>query len=172
MTADEIRFRSIYLFLECSRAVEQCAGRLAASVSAPSGPDGRPVEQVLRRELGLLFRYWTTRQIWERLASNEADAKALNLALLRLCTEAFRLPRDGSGLRYAELSTLTEEVQELSRRLASALGPAPQPLLSELPGAVAAWRDAVTRSTVEALELPLDQLTVSVQAWMERSPDA
>jgi hypothetical protein len=115
-----------------------------------------------------LFRYWATRQIWEQLESEEADAKALNLALLRLFTDAFGLPKDGSGLRYAELSNLTEEFQELSHRITNALGLEHRPLLSELQATIMPLRDAISRYTRDALELSPEQLRPSVQEWAGR----
>ena len=132
-------------------------------------------EQALKRELGLLFRYWTTRQIWERLEAREADAKELNLALLRLFTNAFQLPKDGSGLRYAELSTPTEEIRELSARMTQALsaGEANQARwLAELQAGLVPWREAVLRYTADAIDLPLEQLGVSVKQWVNRTPPA
>jgi hypothetical protein len=170
MTQEESRVRSVYLFLVCSRAIEQCTARLAATLSSVPLSAKLLLEKALRRELGLLFRYWATRQIWERLESNEADAKSLNLALLRLFTDAFKLPKDGSGVRYAELSTFAEEVRELGHRITFALGMEHQPLLAELQSAIVPWRDAVAKHTVDALELPLDQLTSSLKEWAERTP--
>ena len=169
MNPEELRVRSLYLFLACTRAVDQFKARLLTTMPSPI-PSQPMVERMLRRELGLLFRYWITRQVWERLEASEADAKKLNLALLRLFTEGFRLPKDGSGLRYAEMSTLAEEVRELSHRITNALGAEHPALLSELSAAILPWRDAVGRYTVEALELPVTQLTSSVKEWAERMP--
>ena len=171
MTPEEIRVRSLYLFLTCWQAVDQFKERLLGTLPAPA-PSKAMVERTLRRELGLLFRYWITRQIWERLESSEADAKQLNLALLRLFTEGFKLSKDGSGLRYAQLSTLPDEVQELSHRITNALGTTYPALLGELSAAILPWRDAVGRYTVDALELPVAQLTSSVKEWAERMPGA
>lgn len=169
MTEEEIRVRSIYLFLVCSQAVEQFKDRLAASLPSPPLSSKLLTERLLRRELGLLFRYWTTREIWQRLEADEADAKHLNLALLRLFTNDFKLPKDGSGLRYAELSTPAEEAQELSQRVTTALGVEHQPLLAELQGGLLSWRSAVLKYTADALERPLDELTASIKAWAERA---
>ena len=119
-----------------------------------------------------MFRYWATRQIWRRLEANETDAKSLNLALLRLFFDGFRLPKDGSGMRYAELSTVNEETNELSQRITNALGAEHRPLVKELEGAILPWRDAVFRYTVDALELPIEQLSSSIKAWAERPPPA
>ena len=168
MTQEEITVRSMYLFLACSQAIEQFAARLAATIPAPD-PSLKPaLDRSLKRELGLLFRYWVSQQIWERLDASEADAKNLNLALLRLFTEAFKLPRDGSGLRYAALSSMREEIQELSRRITDALGTADKALVMELEGAILPWRDAITKYTSDALETPLEPLSASVKALVER----
>lgn len=169
MNAEEIRLRALYLFLTCSRAVEQCLDRLAATFPASPLSARVTLERSLRRELGLLFRYWTTRQIWDRLDAREADATQLNLALLRLFTDGFKLPKDGSGLRYAELSTTAEEAQELSLRISHALGMAHEPLVAELQTGIVPWRDGVSQYTKEALELPLAQISEVVKAWAQRS---
>ena len=167
MTQEEIKVRSVYLFLACSQAIEQFTARLAATISPPDPLRKSSVERSLRRELALLFRYWASQQIWERLESREADAKNLNLALLRLFTDTL-LPRDGSGKRYAELSSMTEELVELRRRITETLGIADTALLTELENAILPWRDAITQYTTDALETPLAQLAASVQALVER----
>jgi hypothetical protein len=169
MTQDEIRLRAVYLFLACSNALKQCEVRLLPTMPVVTEDTKRSVGIALRKELGLLFRYWATRNIWERL-STEADAKHLNLTLLRLFTDGFHLPRDGSGLRYAELSTTAPEAKELSERITHALGQECRPLIAELQGAILSWRDAIVKYTTDALELPLDQLTSSVQGWAEHMP--
>ena len=170
MSPEEIRTRSVYLFLSCSRVLEQFAERLAATVPTSAPLDRRVLERSLRKELGLLFRYWTTRQIWERLEASEADAKRLNLALLRLFTDSFKLPQDGSGIRYAELSTLAEEVRELGHRLTQALGMEYPPLVETLEGEILLWQEAVMKQTADALNLPLPQAASSVKAWAEQAP--
>ena len=171
MTDEEIRVRSVYLFLACSQAVEQFKDQLAATFPTPPLSSKLLLDKLLRRELGLLFRYWTTRKIWERLEANEADAKSLNLALLRLFTDGLKLPKDGSGLRYAELSTPIEEVHELSHRMTNALGVEHPPLLTELQEGLFLWRDTVLQHTANAIELPLTELTASIQRWTARAPD-
>ena len=168
MNPEEIRIRSVYLFLAASQALEQFAGRLAATVPAASASAQRLLDRSLKRELGLLFRYWATRQIWERLDTSETDAKHLNVALLRLFTDAFKLPQDGSGIRYAELSTLAEEVHELSQRLTHALGMEYPSLLDVLQGGILPWREAVAKHTANALSLPLEQIASSVKEWAGR----
>ena len=170
MSPDELRLRSLYVFLSCSQAVEQCKDQLIATFPSPTLSTKLFLEQSLRRELAMLFRYWMTREIWERLETNEEDAKHLNLVLLRLFTNAFRLPRDGSGLRYASLAMLSEEVLELSHRITSAIGMEHQPLLAQLQSTIAPWRDSVIRYTADALTLPLDQLAAKVKALAELVP--
>ena len=172
MTQEDIQIRSTYLYVRCSHTVEQAVGRLAGTVTSAHMPSRLLLQQILKRELGLLFRYWITRRVWEQLESAEEDAKRLNLALLRLFTEGFRLARDGSGLRYARLSTPAEEVQELSHRLTNALGIEHQALLIELQEGIASWRAAVTQDTTDALALPLEPLTATVKAWAERASEA
>ncbi len=172
MTPEEVRVRSAYLFLACSQAVDQLKDRLLTHLSDPPASLKHFAEKSLRRELGLLFRYWTTRQIWSRLDDRESDAKELNLALLRLFTDGFKLPKDGSGLRYAELSTAAEEVRELGHRVTNALGADYPELLVELQRSLPAWRDAVNRYTIDSLELPVDRLASSVGEWADRLPVA
>lgn len=170
MSPEEVRLRSLYLFLNCSSAVEQFTDRLAATFPAAPLSSRVVLDRALRRELGMLFRYWTTRQIWSRMESREEDAKRLNLTLLRLFTEGFRLPKDGSGLRYAELSTSAEEVRELGQRITDVLGTAYEPLLTDLQATIPPWREAVIKYTREALELPLTEISTAVKVWAERTP--
>lgn len=165
MIQEEIRLRATYLFLACSRAIEQLKESLATHLPSPALRLKPLLEKPLRRELGLLVRYWTTRHIWQQWEANEAEAKQLNLVLLRLFTEEFKLPKDGTGLRYAELSTLDEELRELSRRITDAIEIEHQPLLGELQQGLSPCREAVLRHTVEALQLPLDQLQSRISAW-------
>ncbi len=169
MTQEEIRIRSLYLFLACSQAVDEFKGKLEASFPELPLSSQLLLDKVLKRELGMLFRYWATRKIWDRLDAHEADAKALNVALLRLFTEGFRLPRDGSGLRYAELSTPSEEMQELRHRLTDALGMERPPLFDALLGGIGLWRDTVLGYTGEALERPINELLSQVQRWTAQS---
>ena len=171
MTEEEIRIRSLYLFLACSQAVEQAKDQLVETFPSPPLSSQLLLDRLLRRELGILFRYWATRKIWERFESNEADAKNLNLAVLRLFVEGFKLPKDGSGLRYAELSTSAEEARELGHRVTDALGMEYQPVLAQLQGGIISWRDAVLKHTIDALERPVDELTSSVKQWAERAPE-
>ena len=170
MDTEELRLRSLYLFLSCSQAIEQFTDRLVGVVPSPSPSGKRVLEQAVRRELAMLFRYWMTRQIWEQFEANEGDAKHLNLALLRLFTNAFKLPRDGSGLRYASLSTLAEELQELRHRITNSLGMEHHALLAELQGGIVPWREAVVKYTTEGLELPLAPLSSKVKMLAEQVP--
>jgi hypothetical protein len=171
MTQEEVRTRALYLFLACSQVVDQLKEELLGKLPV-AGSALRPMTvQIVRRELGLLFRYWATRQIWQRLEAYEADAKALNLALLRLFTEGLKLPRDGSGLKYASISNLADAVRELSQRLHHGLGQEYPQLLSHLQAGILTWHDVVKRHTDEALEWPLEQLAARVKSWAERPPE-
>jgi hypothetical protein len=165
MSPEEIRVRSLYLFLACSRAIEEGSGRLKATV-----PDSMPavksaLDKAVKKELALVFRYWATRKIWERLESRELEAKELNLAVLRLFFEGFRLPKDGSGMRYAELSTVSDEAREVSHRLANALGVEHPPLAREIERALLPWRDAVLQYTTEALSRSVEELSRAIKEW-------
>lgn len=168
MTEEEIRVRSIYLYLSCSQDVERYVTQVVAALPTPLPSPRILLEQVVRRELGLLIRYWIARQVWQRLDANEADAKLLNLSLLRLFIEGLRLPRDGSGLRYAELSSLADETRELHHRMVNALGVDAPSLLTTLQQSVGAWRQTTWQATAEALERPVEQLTDRVKAWAQR----
>ena len=168
MLPEEIRLRALYLYLACAQGVETFKDELATVL--PDGPEAaKPtMDRTLRRELGLLFRYWTTREIWERLETDESSAKQLNLMLLRLFTEGLRLPRDGSGLRYAELSAPAEQVHEMISRIATALGTTHAPLLDAVRSGAPPWREVVVQYVVDALELPMSQIRASVKGWAER----
>lgn len=172
MHTEEVHLRSLYLYLGCARAVEEFQGRLLTTLPADTPATEQARCRVLRRELGMLFRYWTTREIWNRLEAEQHDAKSLNLRLLRLFTEGFRLPRDGSGLRYAELMTPAEEVHELSYRITNALGMSHPPLLEMLHSGILPWRDMVMRRTRDALDFPLEKVRQSVREWMAKVEDS
>lgn len=172
MTQEEIRVRSLYLFLACSQTIEQSRGRLLRTVPQLAESLRPLFEKTIKKELGLVFRYWATQQVWKALEAQEPDAKDFNLALLRLFFEGLRLPKDGSGLRYAELFTLTEQVIELYRRLSSSLGTTNDSLLKELQQEMPAWHAAVMKHTADALELPMEALAVKIKAWAERAPES
>ena len=165
MVPEELRVRSLYIFLSCSRAIEEASGRVRAAVPDSLSSVQPALDKTLKKELALLFRYWATRRIWERLGSDELGAKELNLALLRLFFEGFKLPKDGSGMRYAELSTVSEEIRELAHRVAHALGGEHPPLLEELERAILPWRDAVLQCTAEALSRSTEDLSSAIAAW-------
>ena len=169
MSPEDIRLRSLYLFYACSRSVNACKDRLLTTFPDQPMTSTLVLDRSLIRELGMLFRYWTTRQIWDQLEDAEADAKNLNLALLRLFTDGFKLPKDGSGLKYAELSSPSEEVRELGQRITAALGLEYQPLLDELSAGIVGWRDDVTRHTKAALELPIGEISSAVKEWAQQS---
>lgn len=167
MIEEEVRVRSVYLFVSCAQLIEECKERLVAKLPVPSLSSKVLLDKAITRELGLLFRYWATRSIWEKLAVNEESAKQLNLALLRLFTNGLKLPKDGSGLKYAELSVLSEEARELSHRMTAAIGSEHPPLLAELHGSIAAWRAEILKHTADALQRPLDQLTGRIKDWAQ-----
>ena len=170
MSPEEVRLRSLYLFLASSRVVEQFKDRLAATFPDSPLTAKLVLEKSLRKEIGMLCRYWIARQIWDRLDAHESDAKQLNLALLRLFTDGFKLPKDGSGLRYAELSTPAEEAQELSRRITASLGMEHLPLLAALHAGILSYRDLIMKHTSQALELPLGEVAEQAKAWA-REPE-
>ena len=172
MTPEEVHVRSLYLFLACSRAIEEGCSRLREAATGATTSVQAALEKALKKELALLFRYWATRKIWERWESQELEAKVLNLALLRLFYEGFRLPKDGSGMRYAELSTVNDEAQELTHRVANALGINHVPLTQALERSVLTWRDAVMQYTVEALTRSEPELSVAIKAWAVAGPAA
>lgn len=166
-----MRVRCVYLFLACSDAAEQTKDRLVATFTTPPPLVAGALEKALRRELGLLFRYWASRQVWGHLESDEADATRFNLMLLRLFVDGFKLSRDGSGLRYAELSTPAEELRELCHRITEAIGMEHPPLVAQLHGSLGSLRDTVAQHAAEALGWPLERLTPRVKAWLERPPE-
>ncbi len=172
MTEEEIRVRSVYLFICSSQLIEQCKDKLISTLPTPPLSSKVILDKSITRELGLLFRYWATRSIWDKLSADEEAAKQLNLALLRLFINGLKLPRDGSGKKYAELSTLPEEVRELSHRMVTAVGSDHAPMLAEIQGNIAAWRAGMLQYTADALQRPLDQLTGRIKAWAEKSSGA
>lgn len=176
MTQGEIGTRCAYLFEACFDLLESIRAEFAAAVPSPSPQERRMLDKAVTRELGLLFRYWATSHIWRQCESNETDARHLNLAVLRLFTDQLKLPKDGSGLRYAELPP-TDEEGELGRRISQATGIASAPLLRIVHGSIESWREVLTRHTAEAVELPVGDLAARTRAKIqgrrsERTDDA
>jgi len=160
MTDDEIRLRALYVFYQCEAMVTEAMAQLQPLVPRETEMSA---ERVLRRELGLLFRYWATHCIWGRLEARQEEAKRLNISILRLFIDAFKLPRDGSGLKYAELPTVNDMANELSQRLRHALGGMPQPLDVILHASVRQWEDRIGRDVGDALALPFDAVQAAVK---------
>lgn len=160
------------MFLACSQVIDTSQAQAGRAV--PEAPEtGRLLfQKTLRRELGLLFRYWATQHIWKALERCEADATNINLALLRLFFEGLRLPKDGSGLRYAQLFTVPEQIQELSHRLNQSLGTGGDAVLKQLQDDLPAWRAEVIKHTTDALGLSIEELSAKIKRWAEREPEA
>lgn len=150
MTPEQTHACAQQLCRACAQSAQEWVGQLLQVAPAPP-ESGRSIQRVLMRELGLLGRYWATQQIWQRLEADDRAATALNLAVLRAFTEAFQLPRDGSGLRYASLGSPGEESRELGARVTTALGLEHEPLLRQLQVGIAAWRQTVLRAVEDAL---------------------
>ena len=167
MTDEEIRLRALYVFLGCQQAIDDYATRLLESLPAASEVQ-LPVEKMVTRELGLLFRYWATQHIWKVLET-EHDAKNFNLAVLRQFFDGLRLPKDGSGICYAERLTIAEQTSELSKRLSNQIGIQAESLLEEFQHEVPAWHASVINYTEEALHIPLERLQSSITEWAKRA---
>ena len=158
MQAEELQARSGHLCAVCLETAQQCAEQLSGVLPASLGRSESELRRLMLRELGLLFRHWATREIWQRLDADQASATALNQAVLRRFVEAFKLPRDGSGLRYSSLGSIGEEARELSTRLTFVLGVEHQPLMRQLQAGIMAWREAVLRAVEQTLTLSREQL--------------
>ena len=172
MTPQEIQVRSLYVFLACSQVIEQCQGSLSRTVPELTEAVKPLFQKSVKKELGLLFRYWATQHIWKALDNREADAKNMNLALLRLFFEGLRLPKDGSGLRYAELFTVPEQISELYHRLANSVGLTSDPLLKHLQQEMPVWRAEVMKQTTDALGLSVEALSEKIKVWAEREHES
>jgi len=168
MTDEDLRFRSLYVLRRCEALIQEASARLRPLAPPQGDAPAGLIEHTLRRELGLLFRYWATHDIWDRLEAQQEDAKRLNISVLRLFIEAFKLPRDGSGLRYAELGTLNDTANELAHRLRLGLGGLPQPLTDILQASIRPWKEAVGRAVQDALARSLDEVQASVTRAAER----
>ncbi|MBI2174313.1 MAG: hypothetical protein HYU33_03875 [Candidatus Omnitrophica bacterium] len=159
MSTQEIQARARYLFLTCVQMVDRVKERLVSLLPESVQSNAAALEVSLRRELGLLFRYWATQQIWQRMALQEKEARMMNIALLRLFTEELKLPRDGSGLRYAQLGSLIEETREFKKRVGQLIGFEYPPLTAQLEGALLVLREELERRVAEALQMPLEDLS-------------
>lgn len=169
MTDHELALRALYLYFSCSRQVERSLGMLLAALPASGRIEAGIQERTTRRECGLLFRHWASREIWERM-DEDAQATQLNLELLRLFTNGFKLPKDGSGLRYAELSTLEEELREFWHRLTRALGVEDTRLLGLMERSAGEWRSAVAEAAGQALQQEFSLIEAEVKEWTQAAP--
>jgi hypothetical protein len=169
MTDHELSLRALYLYFSCSRHLEQALGTLLAALPASGRAEAGIQERAARREFGLLFRHWAAHEIWERM-DEDAQATKLNLELLRLFTSGFKLSKDGSGLRYAELSSLEEELKEFWHRLARGLGVEDTRLLSLMERSAGEWRSAVTEAVEQCLQREFSLIEAEVKEWTQATP--
>ena len=166
MTDQELRLRALNLYLVCSQLVDAALRLLLQALPASGRAEGLIQERMARRECGLLFRHWVSREIWQRV-ENDGEATKLNLELLRLFTSGFKLPKDGSGLRYAELATPEEELHEFWDRLTHALGIEETRLLGTIEQASGEWRQGVDRAAERMLSQSIAVIEAEVREWTQ-----
>lgn len=166
MTDQELRLRALDMYLSCSRVVDQALRYLLPALPASGKAEAVSQERTARRECGMLFRHWASREIWDRVEQDK-DATQMNLELLRLFTNGFKLPKDGSGLRYAELSTQEEELREFWHRLTHALGVEETRLLAMIERAADEWKQAVMQAAERMLTQPIAVIEAEVREWTQ-----
>ncbi len=114
MDSEEIRIRSLYLYVACSYAAVKLKEHIFAEMEKLGITSDEARKELVLKEIGVLFLFWTTRQIWERLVENEGDAKSLNVALAKLFHDGFKLPSDERRIRYAQVSGTVEEIEQFA----------------------------------------------------------
>ncbi len=149
--------------------VESALPGLLPTLAAPTRTEAMAYERAVRRECGMLFRHWAARAVWENV-TDDADATQVNLELLRLCTAGFKLPKDGSGLRYAELGSPEEETREFWQRLTHSIGLEGTALLGTVERSLPGWRRDVAAAAERALEQSLSVLEAEAKAWTQQIP--
>jgi len=169
MDEKDIRLRSLYLFLVVAEAVDHYKERLLSEVAElKAAGQGGSFNASLRQEVALLFRHWAARSLWKRLEARADEATRINQRLLRLFTEGFKLPRDGSGVHYAALLTLEEEGVVFSERLFNTLALARKPSAGMCLPLIDQGRETVLEHCVAALTWPLERLTKAIEAMSEK----
>lgn len=159
MTGEEIRLRSLYVYLGCAYAAVKYRDQgLLPILQEANVETNERVKDLVLREIGILFRFWSTRQIWEREVANESDAKSLNLALMQLFNVGLRLPKDNSGVEYAQASGTLGEVQKFGHRICKGLRGDDYTLALELNSTLPAWAKAVFQYVEDGVNLPLQQV--------------
>jgi hypothetical protein len=146
---EHLELYASFLFLKCAAAVRHIVKESPSALSESF--DTVFFERHLRRELGILLRYWISHDIWEVFEDDSEGSRELNLLVLRHFTRGLKLPKDGSGLKYAELSTLKEQLRELCHRLTAVLGKEDKPFFRWVESHFTAWRKD-TREYVETLK--------------------
>lgn len=159
MTDKEIRLRAEYLYIACCyAAVKEITDSIIDTLKSSKIIVDDTVKEVVLREVGILFRFWTTRAIWESLIEDENDAKRFNFSLFRLFNSGFKLPKDDSGIRYAQISGTVEEVKELGRRICNALKLECAITMFEINIGISHWLELILKFTKDAVELPVEQI--------------
>lgn len=158
MTGEEIRVRSLYLYVACSYAAVKLQAHVIEEIRRLKMSFDRKQEEQIFKEVGILFRFWVTRQIWENLVQEEADAKSLNFATFDLFNKGFKLPNDESHVRYGEISGRVEEVKEFGLRVCGILNQKDPELLLMLSTMTSEhWFPVILQYTKDAVEQPFEQ---------------
>lgn len=170
MNEAEARLRALYLYSNCDRILDEALERIRP-LTVGQTMESRPASRTLKRELGMLLRHWCSRKLWEMLEAQETLATQFNLEFLRLCIRGFKLSRDGSGLRYAELSSLQEELRECAGRLQQALGGDKETFARILEENGSGWNAGVCTAVDRSLTLSRETIDNQVRSWMQERQD-
>ncbi len=172
MNEKEVRLRTFFIFVKSTELFEAVQKELVTLLEGQAQVNEHRLNHAMRREGGILFRYWSTRFLWDALSDDDETAKQLNLRLLRLFSENFDFPRDGSGLLYAELSTPFDEAREFIRRLNKQLDIEDLETLREfVQKEFLGWREQILAVTQEAIEADLEVLETAASGWVQRDAD-
>lgn len=155
MTNEEINLRSEYLYLASCLAAIKLRDSIIESANLE---EDEKVKGIVLRELGILFRFWITREIWESLVEDETDAQKFNFRLLHLFNSGFKIPQDGSEIRYAQISGTVDEVKELGRRICNSLKLECIITMFKINIGITPYMEAILKFTKNAVELPIEQI--------------
>jgi hypothetical protein len=163
MSDDERKLRAEYLCLSCCCVADKFTNSIIDILKEEKIDEDSNIREIVLKEVGILFRFWTTHAIWEALIQNENDAKWFNLYLFQLFNSGFNIPKDGSDIRHAEISGTEDEAKELGRKICNALNRECAITMLKINIGISCWIEVVLKYAKDALELPIEQIKSMVE---------
>lgn len=113
---DELILRTTYVFYKAmllgQTTIKQTLQALNQSIENLTEKQ----KQLLVKEMGRLYAFWLTREIWERIIQHEEDAKKINQLLFSFFQDKYNIhPKDIE--EYVKASGSPEEVKIFGRNV-------------------------------------------------------